>query len=51
MMVHLLQIEGGGVIKDEVIGILQISLLYQVHLELHRLLFGANFLSIGIGPS
>ena len=42
VLVHLLQIEGAGVVKDEVLGILQVSLLHQVNLELDRLLFGAS---------
>ena len=42
MLVHLLQIEGAGVVKDEVLGILQVPLLHQIHLELDRLLFGAS---------
>jgi hypothetical protein len=42
VLVHLLQVEGAGVVKNEVLGILQVTLLNQVNLELDKLLFGAS---------
>ena len=38
VLVHLLQVERAGIVEDEILGILQVPLLHQVHLELDSLL-------------